>query len=806
MTVTTVDAYAHRLAIGQRFGARLAAGDAVFLTGCNRATGLPSTQYQGALRPFSGVNLFMLLQVMKDQSWSDPRFFTAAQIAEGGWSLHADAKPIGLQFLVATGEDGSPSAVPQTKRFAVFNAAQIDGPKAMDSVVTPKLEDLAQAAREAGFPCTPLELVQSLCKWLESYEQLEPYRKVAGAGELRVSLAATLVQAQTGLHGLPVAHGSCANDWLMAIEKEPLSFFYAVKDSEVMAANVMRQVHSMRIHREGEEALAASLRSGVQAGAQASGKGNMGRNAKASPRVEGLFESRVAVLAVPFADKDRAQGLGAVWYPPQSLWFVPVGVDVGRFKEWSLGSAHCLGAQASAVQVEDKFRQELESLGFDISKAEVVGDGKWRNVPVNSTSKKNKAGSYVLRLGGSRDGSPEGVIRNQHTGQTVHWKFDGPMLTPEQRARMHVQARAREAQAMLDMKKAQDLAAEHAMEIWEAGRPANDHGYVLKKEISSEGLRQVPGRLLLHYEEFRSEGGTSVIRAEEQYLLIPMSDRAGALRAVQAIDHSGAVKSFMRGAQKKGTMLVLGGQSFDALCHRQDVVAVAFAEGIATGAAFREATGAPVVVCFDAGNLEAVAINAIPALPLGKEAVLAVDNDQFHVERAVGLLSRELGINPLGSNGGQTAVWDGMQERRVSLGDCQADGQWHETAKGQYCMRLEHEPGGASVRTVVVELVTAGSGRKTTGTFANRGVEAGRKVLDVLAPHVTATPIALAVPVFRSIKDKPTDWNDLVVREGCGTARALLAGKGIASLVARHQPAQSLRNVEPLRHPVSLSR
>lgn len=779
-----MDAYAHRLAISRRFGTRIAAGDAVFLAGNGTVSGLPCTVSEGEHRSLNGVNRLMLLQVMKDQNWSDPRFFTLAQVNRAGWTVRPDAKPIGLQFLVATDGDGLPSAQPATKRFSVFNAADIEGVEQLRSITTPTLGDVHTAAGRAGFGMGSQGLRGTVNEWLSSSPVLGPYRSVGGASELRMRLAACLLEAAVDLPREPWSESALSQDWLKSIDNEPLAFFYAVKDADVMAATVIQQIHAVQLEREtlGIDGIAGAKQQNSTK--QQVGGSGMGRNAQASPRVEALFETRTAVLAVPFVDKDRVKQLGAMWYPTQSLWFVPQGVDVRRFKEWAL-NGHAMGPTASEDTVMAEFRKEMDAMGFDPN-AKVICDGKWHNVMVKSLKKSNAAGSYWLNMNGGTDGSPVGLLYNHHTGQTLPWKFDGPVLTPEQRAHVLAQARAREALALLETKKTQDIAAIHASEIWSAAIPPDDHDYIAKKGISGEGLRMVQGAVLLNYDEFKSETGGSIIRANDWYLVVPMANAAGELRAVQAINGDGSVKSFMRGAQKKGTMLVLGANSFDDLRNQPGLTELSYAEGVATGATFRDATGVPVVICFDAGNLETVATETIPHLPETALSVLAVDNDQFHVERAIGMLARELGVNPYGRMGGKTVVWDGFGERSVNLGDSVADGQWHQTAKGKYCMTLQHEEGGQSVRSVLLEVVPNDTGRKLSHTFLNRGVEAGRKIIEaVCAREGCSANIALAVPQFNSLQDRPTDWNDLAELEGLGTVRATLAAQGLGFLGER---------------------
>jgi hypothetical protein len=39
-------------------------------------------------------------------------------------------------------------------------------------------------------------------------------------------------------------------------------------------------------------------------------------------------------LNVPFADKDQAKALGAIWHPDQKRWVVPAGLELEPFKAW----------------------------------------------------------------------------------------------------------------------------------------------------------------------------------------------------------------------------------------------------------------------------------------------------------------------------------------------------------------------------------------------------------------------------------------------------------------------------------------
>lgn len=85
---------------------------------------------------------------------------------------------------------------------------------------------------------------------------------------------------------------------------------------------------------------------------------------------------------------------------------------------------------------------------------------------------------------------------------------------------------------------------------------------------------------------------------------VPMRDANGQLRNMQFIFKTGA-KTFIRGGQKSGTCHVVGKPATWKMGEPLgDVICIA--EGYATAASIHEATGLPVVVAWDKGNLLAV--------------------------------------------------------------------------------------------------------------------------------------------------------------------------------------------------------
>ena len=768
-----MDALSHREAIGRRFGARIAARDAVFLADAKTIGGLPCTGTSEAARPFGGVNRFMLLQVMKDRAWHDPRFFTAAQAEQAGWQIKPDARKIGLQYFIATGADGLPLEAPEVKQFNVFNASEIAGVPAADKAGEKTLENLVEAINRAGVAIPNAGgLAAAVQQWLCSLQPASVLDTASVA--LRVMLAQSLLHIETGVGPAQFESGVMAA-LEEGIEADPLLFFHAVKDAELLAARVKTEMNAVAVERQAEEEVKRANGSKPDPSVETQKGVGMGRQAGTTARIEAMFVEREAVLAVPYIDKDRTSALGAVWYPPQALWFVPKGLDVALFNEWN-PRRNVLGPVATRDVLLDSFRETMHDVGL-VPPNEIIDDGEWHSAAVTCTKHaKNTKGRYIVTLDGARDGGAIGTVINNSSGERATWRYEGALLTPEQRAKMRAEVIYREALATAAALKIQDLAAKHAAEIWELAGKADGNGYARMKGIATDGLKQVEGSVLLKYAEFKSEGGASIIRPRDMYLIIPMLAADGALRAVQAISNDGKVKSFMRGGQKKGTMFFLGMQSFADL--DPDVVStVAYVEGVSTGGSLYQAIASPVVVCFDAGNLETVVAETSSRLPAGVTRLLAVDNDQFHVERGLGFLADKLGVNP--HSGGASSVQvasGGGALREVPLGDAVADGKWHQAARGKYCMTLTYEEGNPGVRSVAIDVVPE-KGRQIEATFVNRGVEAGRAAiaaLDAMDKKAAAgpTPVAMTMPVFRSLAGRPTDWNDLATKEGRDAVRA----------------------------------
>lgn len=218
----------------------------------------------------------------------------------------------------------------------------------------------------------------------------------------------------------------------------------------------------------------------------------------------------------------------------------------------------------------------------------IEADGKLRRFASNG--KRGDGAGWYLLFG---DGIPAGCFGDWRTGFTQTWRADiGRTLThAEEAAHRDKLATLRREREAVEVKRKAETQTKAAA-IWQAATPAPvDHVYLTRKGIKAHGARLHQGKLVIP------------MRAD------------GVLHSLQFIGADGG-KRFLTGGRVAGCYFNIGSPK-DALC---------IAEGFATCATIHEATGYPVAVAFNAGNLLAVAVtmrDKFPDLPL----ILCADDD-----------------------------------------------------------------------------------------------------------------------------------------------------------------------------------
>lgn len=217
-----------------------------------------------------------------------------------------------------------------------------------------------------------------------------------------------------------------------------------------------------------------------------------------------------------------------------------------------------------------QFRDAIQSAGL-IPPDVIEADGKLHRF-ASSGKHGDDAGWYSLH----GDGIPAGSFGDWRNGFSQTWRADiGRKLTPAEDAvhRAKVEAMRQEREATKAREQAE--AATRAADIWKAAKPAPaDHAYLVRKGIDA-------GR----------------VRLNGDALAIPMIT-GGKIQSLQFIGPDGD-KRFLTGGRVTGCYFSIGDST--------GATALCIAEGFATGATIHQATGYPVAVAFNAGNLGAVA-------------------------------------------------------------------------------------------------------------------------------------------------------------------------------------------------------
>ena len=245
------------------------------------------------------------------------------------------------------------------------------------------------------------------------------------------------------------------------------------------------------------------------------------------------------------------------------------------------------------ARVAMALKSELGEAGFELFDAWSARGETYNAKAARDTWKSIKAGGAV------------GVgtlfhLAAQH-GYMPSEPASAPKPTP---AEMQASAKARAERIARDIgerEARQREAAELAAQRWAQAGDEGESPYLVRKGVKGHDVRHAPGGVLL----------------------VPMRNAAGELGNLQSIAperpaDGGPEKLFLKGGRKSGLWHWCGDQ--------QKASALLVCEGYATGASVHEATGRPVAVAFDAGNLPHVAKAIRKAHPAAL-IVLCADND-----------------------------------------------------------------------------------------------------------------------------------------------------------------------------------
>ncbi len=472
--------------------------------------------------------------------------------------------------------------------------------------------------------------------------------------ELRAEIASYMLARDLGISFDPSNHAAYVDSWLAALREDKNEIFRAARDAETIKTWVMEP--------EKRQALEQAAQQRTAGEKQAAGQ-------EEDPAMSASAEKPRTYIAVPFAEKDEAKGLGAKWDRKAKAWYVPTGIDTAAFAKW----ADTAPDKAPEVSPMDEFAEFLKTNGLEVSGSPVM-DGKWHRVPVDGDRKGQTSGSYR----GFLDGRPSGQVTNFKAGiNAAKWVATGIVLTDTERAKIQAEAAEVRARREAERLEAAQKAAKVAFGVWKnlpaAAMPENCP-YLLAKGVQGHGVK------------VDAEG----------HLVVPARDAGGRLWGVQVFRDEG--KRFIRNSRKEGTMHVIAvggsGKLSDIAADKGPVV---ICEGYATGAEIHEDTGRPVVLAFDSGNLKAVA-EAVRAVYPQREILIAGDND--HANRLGNVGERKAGEAAEAVNGRSTVPAFSNEEKAKGLTDFNDLGQ----SRGKQAVRQAIETALAQSRRQEADL------------------------------------------------------------------------------------------------------
>ena len=221
------------------------------------------------------------------------------------------------------------------------------------------------------------------------------------------------------------------------------------------------------------------------------------------------------------------------------------------------------------MNYEQQFIDAIAGVGL-VPPDQVLADGKLHRFSSNGKPK-DDSGWYVLHA----DYLPAGSFGCWKDGQTHTWRADiGRDLSSDEQLFMRERMEAQRIEREAEKEARQKEAKLRAKNLWATAMLAGGHDYLIRKGIKTHGVKR-------HGNE----------------LIVPVR-QGSEITSLQFISPEGD-KRFLSGGKVQGGYFSIGAP--------QGSLAMCVCEGFATGASINEATGLPVAVAFNAGNLAPVA-------------------------------------------------------------------------------------------------------------------------------------------------------------------------------------------------------
>jgi len=224
-----------------------------------------------------------------------------------------------------------------------------------------------------------------------------------------------------------------------------------------------------------------------------------------------------------------------------------------------------------------EFHDVLRAAGFE-PKGKIVADDKWHPAYFMG-EKKSCSGTYSMKIING-DFAIGCYFTRKNPDNKFNWhSASGEKLSPKELK--EINARIKTEQRKRDLKEKQkQLRISRRLGQYIKNLPkTNDHPYLKRKGIAFHKVR---------------------VRKKTNELIIALYGIDGRVWTIQKINEKGG-KYLFAGGRKKGSY-------FPLTSGKDDKAVWIVVEGFATGVSIRKATGLPVIVAIDSGNLKDVLI------------------------------------------------------------------------------------------------------------------------------------------------------------------------------------------------------
>ena len=385
-------------------------------------------------------------------------------------------------------------------------------------------------------------------------------------------------------------------------------------------------------------------------------------------------------IQVPFHEKDEAKLLGAKWDRQAQSWYVPAGVDEGRFAKWAQQAATPgqdastagqtterestrQGREASqqrqylAVPYGERVAAKAAGAQWDKAaqswyagpKADRQKLARWQldNVPNQQGPAMTPheefadalraigcvvSGEHPIMDGQKHRISVEGEKHSEKSGSGFYVGFlDGHPAGYIKNNKTGIDMKWKSKGYTFDPEEKARMAAEAAIKLQARQAEQAQAHEAAAQRVARQMADLVPVEQPTPYMQakgIKPQAGVYTDR-EGQETYIPATDVHGKQWTMQYIQEGGT-KRFAKDSRKEGCFHVVGGMAALA-----QAPALVICEGYATASSLSQSLGFATVCAFDSGNLPAVAKALHEKFP-DKPVIIAGDDDR-HLELTQGV-------------------------------------------------------------------------------------------------------------------------------------------------------------------------